>query len=407
MKLKLILVLLLITLYYKALSFIVFDRILWDRASRFSALIILIYLIVSSGFKAHYSKLSKMITALIILPFISIIPAYILHNQSFGDSFVTTFIHLIYVFFFLLVYWNVDEKKILKICLIIGIIYCIIEIIQQFTYPHFWFGNNDESEKDVSSRNGMLRFGIWGSEFAVLLFMYSYEKCLTNKKILYPIIAFLLALTGIYLISTRQILVAAIICCFLGLLFTKKIKFSYFLFLIIIGYFIYSYSELLFRDYIEKTNSEDWSLEARLLAYKFYGIEYNKDSLLAFIFGNGMNRLRTPYGQEIYRMENLFGEGLGLYRVDIGYVGMYSWFGIIYVLTVMYFFYYVWKERKYIDLYLKLYVWYMFMTGFMLHHFGCKIHIIAMSCIICYLIEKSIQRNKQLHIKQINNAIKQ
>lgn len=382
-------------LYYKALSFIAFDKILWDRLSRVSALIILIYLIVHAGFKTHYGKLPKMITTLIVLPFISIIPAYIIHNQSFSDSLVTTSIHLIYVFFFLLVYWNIDERKLLKFCLTIGIIYCIIEIVQQFTYPQFWFGNNDESEKDISIRNGMLRFGVWGSEFAVLLFMYSYEKCLTSKRKLYPIIAFTLALIGIYLISTRQILVASIICCLLGLLFLKKIKLSYFLILFIIGYCIYSYSDVLFGDYIEKTNSEDWSLEARLLAYEFYGIEYNKGNLLAMLLGNGMNRLGTSYGTEIYKMENLFSEGVGLYRVDIGYVGMYSWFGIFYVLTVLYFFYYVWKERKYIDLYLKLYAWYMFMTGIMLHHFGCKIHIICMSCIICYLIEKSIRRNKK------------
>lgn len=400
MKFQLFITLLLITLYTKFLSFLAFNTLLWDRVSRITSAIILIFLFLNSGFKNKY-PLSKMVKGFIIIPFISIIPAYVLHNQSFSDSFVTTFLYVTYVFFFLLTYFDIDDKKLIKFCLFLGIMYCIIVIVQQFTYPKFWFGNNDESERNISTRNGMLRFGIWGSEFVILLFFYCYEKCLTNKKILYPIIGFLLALVGIYLMSTRQILAASIFCCLLGLLFTKKIKFSYFILIAVIGYFINSYYDVLFSDYIEKTNTEDWSLEARLLSYKFYGIEYNKDSLLAFLLGNGMNRLSTSYGQEIYRMENLFGESMGLYRADIGYVGIYSWFGIFYILAITYFFYYTWKKRKYIDLYLKLYIWYMLTTGIMLHHFGYKMYTIVISCIIFYLIEKSIQRNKQLHIKQI------
>lgn len=126
----------------------------------------------------------------------------------------------------------------------------------------------------------------------------------------------------------------------------------------------------------------------RFIAYNYYGLEYNNGSLLAAIIGNG-DPGRSAYGMEIARLEDF-----GLYRADIGIVGMYSLYGIFYVLVIIVFFAYTIKKRKYIAVYLQMYILYMLVTSIMLHHFGYSTHHIMTLCCVLYLTDKSIQINK-------------
>jgi len=147
--------------------------------------------------------------------------------------------------------------------------------------------------------------------------------------------------------------------------------------------------ESLFGDYIEM--SEDINEDnIRLLSYDFYGIEYNKGQILPILFGNGVEGM-SAYGREIGNMQDM-----GLFRADIGIVGMYSWYGIFYVLTVLSFFIYITAKRKYIDVYLQMYVMFMLVTSVMLHHFGYSPHHIMTLCIILYLIDNSIKSRKNI-----------
>ena len=204
------------------------------------------------------------------------------------------------------------------------------------------------------------------------------------------LLGILIALVGIYLLATRQIMAMSIICLFAGLFMMKKISVGSFVLIAIVSIIIYANAKTLFSEFIEMTESVDKDY-IRFLAYEFYGITYNKDSILAFLLGNGVPYPPSAYSQEIDKYEQSF----GLWRADIGIVGMYSWYGIIYAILILWFFTYVFKHRKYIDSYLLMYVLFMAGTSVMLHHFGYKLSNVITGCFIFYLIEMNISKNKQ------------
>ena len=243
-----------------------------------------------------------------------------------------------------------------------GVFWCAMEIIQQFTYPHIWFATRMETrDQAIEIRNGIYRLNMEGREFGLLLLFYSFQKYIEkNRKIF--LLGILLGLVGIYMLATRQIIAVALGCLFYALWVKHKIKIGVMLGLIAIGGFIYLNFETLFGDYIQMTEDMDENY-IRFIAYNYYGLEYNNGSLLAAIIGNG-DPGRSAYGMEIARLENF-----GLYRADIGIVGMYSLYGIFYVLVIIVFFAYTIKKRKYIAVYLQMYILYMLVTSIMLHHF--------------------------------------
>ena len=270
-----------------------------------------------------------------------------------------------------------------------GLFWVIMEIVQQFTYPTVWFATRIASlDNDVEIRNGIYRYNMEGREFGLLLLFYSFQRFLEKPRKKY-LAGIILGLTGVYMLATRQVMAASVLCLLYAMLAMHKLKFSSFFMISVIAILIYCNMESLFGDYIEM--SEDINEDnIRLLSYDFYGIEYNKGQILPILFGNGVEGM-SAYGREIGNMQDM-----GLFRADIGIVGMYSWYGIFYVLTVLSFFIYITAKRKYIDVYLQMYVMFMLVTSVMLHHFGYSPHHIMTLCIILYLIDNSIKSRKNI-----------
>lgn len=342
-----------------------------------------------ASLNTNYIRFKNFVLGLIIIPFLGFIPAYILHGQGFLMSLFAAHINLGYFFFFFLFLIKAQEKQIIKIFCILGICWSCIELVQQFTYPTYLFATRgDTFEHSIEIRNGIYRYNVLGREFGLILLFYCFEKFMYKKNNKY-LIGVIIALVGIYLLATRQIMVMSVICLFAGLFIMKKINVGSFVLVGIVSVLIYVNSDKLFGEFIEMTENVD-SDYIRFLSYEYYGITYNKGSWLAFIFGNGSPFAPSEYFQEINKLELSF----GLYRADIGIVGMYSLYGIIYVILILWFFIYVFKQRKYIDPYLLMYVLFMAGTSIMLHHFSYSLSNIIIGCFIFYLIEINISKNK-------------
>lgn len=386
MKSRVFLIILLILLFSQCFSFIGWNGTLGGYVVKAVCLLMALIVLVEHK-KLPVTPISKIVGFLMMLPFLSDFGAAVIHNQSLAEGILQTSYSLTYLFFYLLYIWKVDYKIILKICLCFGVFWCAMEIIQQFTYPHIWFATRIETrDKAIEIRNGIYRLNMEGREFGLLLLFYSFQKYIEkNRKIF--LLGILLGLVGIYMLATRQIIAVALGCLFYALWVKHKIKIGVILGLIAIGGFIYLNFETLFGDYIQMTENMDENY-IRFIAYNYYGLEYNNGNLLAAIIGNG-DPGRSAYGMEIARLEDF-----GLYRADIGIVGMYSLYGIFYVLVIIVFFAYTIKKRKYIAVYLQMYILYMLVTSIMLHHFGYSTHHIMSLCCVLYLTDKSIQINK-------------
>lgn len=392
MKLKIFFTILLVILFSQCFSLINWSQSLGGQITKLSLVILAFFCITHYKFIPK-SEINKFVLLLMLIPFISIFGSYYVHNQSLWTGFNSTFFSLTYLFYFLLYIFKIEEKTVLKLCIIFGLLWTFIEVIQQFTYPHIWFATRyDTFEKAIEVRNGVYRFNIEGREFGLLLLFFSFQKYLDTSKRKY-LMGIVTGLVGIYMLATRQIMAAALLSLLYALVVMHKLKISTFLGLTVVGLLIYANMDTLFGDYIKMTKDVDEDY-IRFVSYEFFGLEYNKGNVLPMLIGNGLNGRTSSYGMEI---EN-YGD-IGLFREDIGIVGMYSIYGIFYVLVIFLFFIFIFLKRKLIDTYLLMYVFYMFTTSIMLHHFGYSPHHIMTLCIVLYLINQSITRNKSREIQ--------
>lgn len=364
------------------------------RMDRIACAIIFIIVILNRK-KIPYVKSSKYLILLMLIPFVSIFSSFTLHNQSIVDGVNSTFIHLTYMFLFLLFIFDTNKDDLLKVIIVLGIVWCCIQIFQQISYPKVLFGTRFETfYNEIEIRNGIYRYNVTGVEFALILLFYCFEQFLRKGRTL-NILGLLLACIGIYLLTTRQVIFAAILCMAYAMFALKKIKLNSFVFIIIFCYIVYMYSQNLFGYFIEMTEGIDKDY-VRFLSYRFLGLDYNDGQVLPFLIGNGMWSDSSEYGYDMLRYADY-----GLHQSDIGIVGMYSLYGIFYVIVIILFFIYLIKRFKYIDVYLRMYAIYMLITSIMLHHFGSSSYKIMILCCYVYLVEKSV-----IHHKSIKQQIK-
>lgn len=382
MKFCYIFIVLLILLFSQCFSYIGWNPTLGGQFTKVILLVLLVYCVINIK-KIPTTKMNPFVLLLMILPFVSILSSYSIHGQNVGIGFQVTMFSLTYLFYFILYLLKIDSKVILKMCLLFGIFWVVMEVVQQITYPTIWFATRyDTLESTVEIRNGIYRYNMEGREFGLILLFYCFQKYVETQKRKF-IIGIVFGLVGIYLLATRQIMVTSAFCLIYGLFAMHKIKITSFLVILLMVAIVYLNFDTLFGGYVEMSQDID-SDNIRVFSYNFYGLEYNHGQFLPFLIGNGIEG-DSSYGKEIAKFQEF-----GLWRADIGIVGMYSLYGIIYVLTVIAFFIYIFIKRKSVDVYLKMYVLYMFVTSIMLHHFGFSTHHIMTLCIILYLIDTSI-----------------
>lgn len=358
----------------------------------FLVLLVPIVFMLSNRFPK--TTLIKATTMLMFFQLLSILGAVAIHNQTFIDSFIVTSWAFIYLMFPMMYILRVKEEPLIKLCFILGVFFTVVAAVQQFTFPVHWFGGGvDEETGEPIMRNGIIRYGITPGVWGLIMLYYSFQKYLERGKRKY-LIYILIGLVSVYLSCTRQIIAASMGCLLVGLYLKGKMKVSALVGILVVGLVIYHFSDTLFGEYQEMTEEQlvDSSDEyIRITAYRFYGLEYNEGHPLAVLVGNGLYRIdHSTYGAEMetYRVEQ------GLYQSDVGLVGEYSQHGIFYVLTILYIFYYVFKNRKYISLYLQLYMLQTAVTSVMLMPFRCSAGTWG-TLLVLYLIDMEIRRNKR------------
>lgn len=198
-------------------------------------------------------------------------------------------------------------------------------------------------------------------------------------------VAIILGLAGVYFTATRQTIVVTIVCLIIGLFISKKIQFKSLIGILILAFVVFQNFDSLFGDFITKTvDKNDMSAVARYNAYRIYGYELNDRNPFLMIFGNGDPGRGSLYAREISHIEI----SKMAVRADIGVVGMYYTYGLLYVCIIIQFIFKVFSKWKYVDLYLKLFVFFVICTSPMLWHFGYSSAYIGIYSFIYYLLAK-------------------
>lgn len=264
------------------------------------------------------------------IPFLSAYGALLYHHQSFGLSILAIRSNFYWLLYFVLHIFNIPKKKIINLMLFIGATWIFITIAQQFTYPHYYFFSRDDNEQSIF-RAGVYRYMVVGHQYGDFVLFYFFYNFLITRKIKHLGFVFF-GLLGLYFYGTRQFALSAVVCMCISALLVKGMHRVYMIIFIGIGAVVIFYlKDRLFGQYVEMTEDQlKYGDNIRLLSANFFLTEY-WPSKLARLIGNGKAYASSVYGREIVNINLYF----HYYRSDVGIIGAYNQFGLLYVLNIL------------------------------------------------------------------------
>lgn len=301
--------------------------------------------------KENYQYFSKLsVIALCLLPLLSVYSCEVLHGQSIIASLTVWRMHLGWLLYFVLYYKKINEQQCIKIICYIGIIYALITLLQQITYPFAPFGERTVGSKYaevlfdgiVEKRMGFYRFGVGGLEYATAALFICIAQKFSNKHRKFIILCLAL---GIIACGNRQTMASVFVAYCYYILYRNNVKHKllYIIFISSIIFILYSYRTTLFGSL---TNVAEDLETGRSFSYIYYFNEYISSSL-SIICGNGVGHASSSYGSETIYFNNKM-----VVLADIGMLGTLYYWGLIYVLT------YIlaiirFLQNKYLDIHIK------------------------------------------------------
>lgn len=311
-------------------------------ASRILEILLIGYLLIDMLIyqRKYHGEFKYVVALLIIIPFLSSITCYIYRGQSIVSTVFVTRGELLWLLYYWLKNHEVKAQALIDVCVNMGLFVAFINIFEHISYPTFApFGTAlDSSHSEIDVRNGIERFTIQGIYYTFFAFYYYLYKWIGNKKIPMFFLT-MFCFVGIYLTMTRQLMIALLAALIIyPLLFSKirlRTKLFLIIFFIICGLLILSNITVLYGDDVidmteNQLNNDNY---VRWGAFAFYGYEYWED-WFNILLGNGMHQENagSPYGDYIVYIYETF----KWIHADIGIVGVFSRYGLLYVFVIIY-----------------------------------------------------------------------
>lgn len=297
-------------------------------------IVFMVFNFYATGRRIGKQAFKLSVNLFLILPLLSTLGAYVYHDQSLLASLLALRLNFLWLLYFLLHFFNFSPAKLIKMLLVIGAVWAVVTIVQQFTYPVYFFYSRDEETRQLL-RAGIYRFMAFRHHYGLFLAIYAFYKFNTvqHRKGIYGAI-FLLGMLGLYYFGTRQFLASAILAVGYLIFISNKNQKGYAILLttiiVTIGVF---FSEALFGRFIKMTQEDLSEDNIRILAANFYLNEYWPENWFSRIIGNGLNYYdNTEYGKEV-----TYYEEAGLFRADVGVIGVFNLYGLFYVIASFYF----------------------------------------------------------------------
>lgn len=356
-----------------------------------------VVLLVSS--LAFYKKSSGLFFGKEVVFFLatfvlSSVSSYLLYGQSFYASLKGSANYFFAAgLYFLAHKYEIKEDFIFKLLLICTLFFTAMEIIEQFTYPNYWFCGRVEKEgrDTVEMRMGLWRMYIFGIYIVLLAYSLFLQKIVqgdnTRRNLIYLAIAFV----GIVCYVSRKDIYAAASIVPLAFLFSRgsrgiKTKFVLGLFIIAALMVVPSMMEDLNSQTSMEIGDEDF---IRYVAAQYFIFDMNS-SPLYYLFGAGIPSGNSSLNMHVSELVEYY----GIYQSDCGIVGYFSKVGILGVLSYILIIAKIIKNYKYVDIGLLLFLVLIVELSFF-DFIGQRIHVASTFFIYLYLVECNINKNKQ------------
>ncbi|MBQ7269190.1 MAG: hypothetical protein IJS62_04960 [Bacteroidales bacterium] len=337
-------------------DFVGLSSTLHGRVTNVMALLLILICIFSRS--PRYVPGRYWMLALLLIPMLSFLPAWIENGQSPVES-----MRAYLCFFLVLVYFLPHKAKlstevVLNALTVFALARTFIYVAQQFTYPDYWFAFRQDgldmvsgTYKDVEVRSGIYRFYIEDTYLSMFL-VFRYFQELTQRFSGKALILFMVGLLGVYLDQSRQFMASTLVALSFVFLFSSHSKRRW---LVLVGLVAFAVlivlnSSKLFGELMDLTAGDLSDDNIRLITYATYGLEF-WGGPLSVLFGNGPIG-NSAYGEQV----RYFYDTLHLYHADVGIVGAANMFGVLTALCfISFYIFFVVKNWKKLQMHLKMY----------------------------------------------------
>ena len=332
----------------------------------------------------------REILIILFAVFFSFFGAAIYHNQSLLQSFISSRFMYFYLLYFVLIKFDLRTHELEKIVMIFSVTYSIIyfaaalnpTIVSVRIYEDFF--------------RQTIRVYMPGILLVIFSFFNHISRFFEEKKFI-DLLLFILFLTLIIHTGTRMVIFPSllIVLIFIGsrLKFYKSIlivTLSTILIIIVFYPILKGTFNLLLS---EKNYSEPGgTLSIRLQAINYF-FNLLFPTFITYIIGNGFASYHNNYGNFILFLR----EKYNLYQSDIGIIGDYTRFGILFVVGILALLIKICKHSYAKNAkYIKYFFIFIGITYITIPHFGNSDGIVAICCGL-YLIEKyNDEKNQEL-----------
>lgn len=316
-------------------------------------LLYFIIILVKRKVRYKYETIDKIVLWTISTILIGAFTAYLSYGQAFVDSFLGCLrLSLGLFLYFVLRRWDYPVSSLIKIITFVSIVWVILEIGQQFTYPTYCFsGRYQFYYNNIDVRMGLYRYYIWGIDFVMLalafwcLKFFSIKNAGLSKNI--ALILFACLAIGVLCYCSRKHIYAFMLLMIIPILKLKgsQRRAAFCIVCFAVGILLYNYY-----DEFAKMNKESMmSQEAdngefiRFVSAKYFLFDFSNDWTY-YLFGCG---LETAGSRLQRQLENL--STIGIYQADVGIIGYFSKFGILGASAIIWYIVEFVKRRKLID----------------------------------------------------------
>ena len=326
--------------------------------------------------------------------FLSTIIAKSFHNQAVWLTLWAQSPMYWYILYFFLHDNKYAKNDLEKAILIIAFLYSVFLIIQYVMYPNILFNIRIDDDPN----RGTIRIFLLGFSFLIIGYYIALNKFLSTNKIIY-LIPILLFFSINIMQGTRQFLFSMILITAYAIFFSKKVKSrGLIIFLISLSSIpVYLMFQDIFRSMIELSTAaaqgEDLSANARERAILFFLTDFFPSDI-AYILGNGMDHMRSEYGLRVALYKRF-----GLYQSDIGIIGEYTIYGVLFVIGALIMIVKMIKFKLSEQLYFVKYFAMNVVLLLPLSGFFTSTSEIAVLCILFYLSDCEL--NKGIEEKKI------
>jgi hypothetical protein len=256
--------------------------------------------------------------------FTGMLSAYAFHDQDLQISLWSQRFMYFYVFYFFLHILKIPVEQIEKLVFVFAFIYVGGYLLQYAVYPTELF------DVRIDPSRGTLRIFLPGLSFLFLAYFISLQKVFYQNSLTYALLM-LLFLSIIILGGGRQLLAKISLVSLLALLFSKKVKSRYLLFLVaaLAALSLFILFQEIFRNLLDISKEQMISSNkiTRLKTTEFFLTDFFPNGI-SYAMGNGEAHQWSSYGMEIYSYKVYH----GYYLSDIGFIGEYTKYGIFLVI---------------------------------------------------------------------------